>query len=278
MPGKYPYKTYLAQAFYNSYNYGVLILFGGLAVISGIDGLSPFIGWLSLGIGAEITFLYMLSNNPRFQRHIDSQLEEEKELQVFTLRNALWPHIEPGLRDRYLELEQLAARLRGDTVSLSRLKDPLLKENLRKVAILLASFLKLAVAVTRYHNYLAGVDPESIKTGIARLQKELESTTDERVTDIKQKNVDVLQKRAEKVDKARANVEYLEAQMGTIADTMRLVVDQAITLSDPKGMGLQIDNLLQTLQDTELVAAEMDSIEELEQGLDPVIHLPYEKQ
>jgi len=278
MSSKYPYKTYLHEAFHNWYNYGVLTLFGGLALIDGLGNFQHFLGWLFVGAAVEVCFLYMLSTNPRYQRVVDSELEDEKELQVFALRNALWPHIEPPIRDRYLELEQLSARLRGDTVSLSKLKDPLLKENLRKVSVLLASYLKLAMAVTRYHNYLAGVDPARIAADVARLEKELAGATDERVKDVKQKNVDVLKKRAEKIDKAKANVQYLDAQMGTIADTMRLVVDQAITLSDPKGMGVQIDSLLETLQDTDLVAAEMDSLEELEQGLDPVIHLPQQKE
>jgi hypothetical protein len=88
----------------------------------------------------------------------------------------------------------------------------------------------------------------------------------------------VLKKRAEKVEKAKANSQYLAAQMETIADTLRLVVDQAITLSDPKGMGVQIDNLLSSLQDTEIVAAEMEGFEEFEQGMDPVVSLPREKQ
>lgn len=239
-----------------------------------------------VGGGLELVYLYMLTLDPRFQRVIDSQLEDQKELQVFALRNQLWPFIEDGLRKRYLELEQLTARLRmdeagnvgGRTLTQRELKDPLLKENMRKVATLLASYLKLGVSVTRYHSYLQNVDSQRIKNDIERLQKELEGTEDERVKDVRQKNVDILQKRLEKIEKARANVKYLEAQMDTIEDTMRLVVDQAITLSDPKGMSTQIDSLLTTLQDTDLIAAEMESFDELEAGLDPVMHLPREKE
>jgi len=81
----------------------------------------------------------------------------------------------------------------------------------------------------------------------------------------------------EKLIKAKANCEYLLAQMETIEDTMKLVIDQAITLSDPKGMGLQIDTLLLNLQETELVAAEMESFTELEQGLSDEI-FPLERE
>jgi len=263
MSTKYPFKVYLSQAFHNWYNYGTLILFGGMALID----IRHFIWYLMICAGVELAILYNVSNNPRFQRWVDSVLEDEREMQVFGLRNQLWPYIAQDIRSRYLELEQLSARLRGDVKSFSKLKDPMLKENIRKVSVLLASYLKLGVAVTRYRHYLGGVNFEQIHKDMERLQKELERS-DERVREIKQKNIDILTKRAEKVEKAQANVQYLEAQMEAIADTMRLVVDQAITLSDPKGMGVQIDSLLTTLHDTELIAAEMESIEEIEGGYD----------
>ncbi|MCC7479742.1 hypothetical protein IT575_14975 [bacterium] len=287
MSGKYPFKVYLSKAFHNVYNYIGMGLFAGLFLIeSASNGLGHGLGWLMVGGGLELVYLYMLTLNPRFQRVVDSQLEDQKELQVFALRNQLWPFIEDSIRKRYLELEQLTARLRmdeagnvgGRSMTQRELKDPLLKENMRKVATLLASYLKLGVAVTRYHNYLQHVDPDRIRKDIERLNRELESTEDERVKEVRQKNIDVLQKRLEKIEKARANVKYLEAQTDTIGDTMRLVVDQAITLSDPKGMSTQIDGLLTTLQDTELIAAEMESFEELEAGLDPVVHIARERE
>lgn len=261
MSGKYPFKEYLRQAFHNWYNYGLLILFAGLGLINGNWG------WFLVGAGLEVVLLYNVANDPRFQRWVNSMREDEKEMEVFGLRNALWPHIARDLQARYMDLEQLTARMRGDITSFSKVKDPLIKDNLRKISVLLSSYLKLAVAVTRYRNYLGGVNMSQIDGDIGRLRSEMESA-DDRVKEIKQKNIDILAKRAEKIDKAKANVEYLGAQMETIADTMRLVVDQAITLSDPKGMSTQIDSLLTTLHDTDLIAAEMESLDEIEAGHD----------
>jgi hypothetical protein len=264
MSGKYPFKEYLRQAFHNWYNYGLLILFGGLGLINGN------LGWFLVGAALEIVALYNVAGDRRFQRYVDSVLEDEKELQVFGLRNSLWPYIADDLRAKYMDLEQLSARMRGDVTSFSKIKDPLIKDNIRKISVLLSSYLKLAVAVTRYRNYLDGVNESQIDGDIARLKKEM-GGAEERVQEIKQKNIDILSKRLEKITKAAANVDYLGAQMETIADTMRLVVDQAITLSDPKGMSVQIDSLLTTLQDTDLIAAEMESLDELEAGHDEFV-------
>jgi hypothetical protein len=85
---------------------------------------------------------------------------------------------------------------------------------------------------------------------------------------VKLKNIEVLQRRLEKIHKARANREYLAAQLQTIEDTLRLAVDQAITLSDPQGAGVQVETLLQNLQDSEQLASELDSLLDLDLGLD----------
>jgi predicted RNase H-like nuclease (RuvC/YqgF family) len=175
--------------------------------------------------------------------------------------------ISDDLQQSYEELAAMAARLQADDIETLSKRDPFFIENKRKVVVLLASYLKLAVAVTRYRGYLNSVDEEAIKVDIERLTGELESAS-EKIQKVKKKNISVLAERLDKVEKAKANSEYLGAQMETIEDTMSLVVDQAITLSDPKGMGTQIDNLLLNLKETELIAAEMESFSELEEGLD----------
>jgi hypothetical protein len=189
----------------------------------------------------------------------------------------LWPRIEEALRERYGELARLTARLESEAATELRKRDPYYIENKRKIAVLLANYLKIAVAVTRYKSYLAGVDQDAIVANIERLESEV-AEADERVQKVKQKNIDVLRKRLDKLVKAKANSEYLIAQMETIEDTMQLVVDQAITLTDPKGMGTQIDNLLFNLQETELIAAEMETFTELEQAYDDVIELPRQRE
>jgi hypothetical protein len=267
MDPKNSFPTYMKHAFQNWYNYGGMILFGGLTLIF----QEP--AWLFIGSGLELGYLFMLSTNPRFQRLVDAELEEAKSLKVEELARALFPHIDQDLRTRYGELDSMAARLRTESLPSGAYARDLLKENQRKLAVLLASYLKIAVAVTRYRHYLGGINPDSIKRDVTRLEKEIESAGD-RIKEVKAKNLEILKKRLDKIDKAKVNSEYLAAQMEAIEDTMRLVVDQAVTLTDPKGMGTQIDNLLQTLQDTELIAAEMEPYAEFEAGYSEELDLP----
>jgi hypothetical protein len=257
---KNSFGTYVSRAFNDWYNYAGLLLFGGLSVIFGDPGPAMF------GAGLELAYLYFMATNPRFIRKVDSEIEDAKQLNINLLRDRLWEHIDPTLQAKYYELENMTLRLRTEHEGLGDRADAMQQDNYRKIIMLLASYLKIARAVTRYGNYLSEVDPEGIRRDIGKLEQQLEGS-DERVLSVRKKNIDVLQKRLEKIEKAGANWSYLIAQMEAIEDTMRLVVDQAITLSDPKGTGLQIDNLLTTLQETELLNTEMEYYDELEQGM-----------
>jgi len=258
--GKQPFLEYVKRAFHNPYNYGCLMLAGGLTI------LDWNIGWFAIGAALEGVYLYYLSTNPRFQRMVDAELEDQALVNVSKLKQSLWDFIDPSLRKRYQDIESLASRLQGDMQNFGQVKDPIIKENVRKVATLMSSFLKLCVAITRYRSYLGNVNPADLEKDIKRLEAESKQA-DERVALVKATNIDVLQKRLDKLTKARANCEYLAAQLETIEDSMRLAVDQAVTLTDPKGMSTQIDSLLYTLNDAELIAQEMESFEELEAGL-----------
>ncbi len=270
MASNNPFSTYLKRAFHNQYNYVGLVFFSGMWLIDGV-------GWGLMGAGLEILFLWMMASNPRFMRHVDSIVEDEKALNYEALRDKLWNQIDLEQRDNYRSLEQQAIRITDEEIPRSLQNDPFFKENRRKIATLLANYLRMCVAVTRYNRYLGSADPQQITENITRLEAEIADAS-ERVVGIKRKNIEILQKRLDKLEKAKSNLEYLQAQMETIEDTMHLVVDQMTTQSDPKGSSMQIDNLLFNLQETELIAQEMESVLELEDGLDDVFNLPRERE
>jgi hypothetical protein len=270
MSSRNPFSAYIRRAFHEQYNYIALALFAGLTLFFGV-------GWFMMGVGLELLYLWMMASNPRFMRHVDSIVEDEKALNYEALRDRLWSQIDLEQRDNYRRLEQQAIRISDEEIPRSLLDDPFFQENRRKIATLLANYLRMTVAVTRYTRYLASADADKISENIERLENEIESAS-ERVVGIKKKNIDILKKRLEKLEKAQSNLEFLKAQMETIEDTMHLVVDQMTTQSDPKGSSMQIDNLLFNLQETELIAQEMESVMELEDGLDESFNLPRERE
>lgn len=256
--------AYVGAAFSNWYNYTGLVA----GTVLAIAFREP--GWLLLTAGLELAYLYFMATNPRFQRHINSLHGAERELDVESIRAQLWEYVPSEYQRQYSELTALVSRLSAPGVTAAQKRDPYFKDNQSKAAILLANFLRIAVAMGRYAQYAGSAEPQQIEADIKRLITEADQA-EPRIQQIKVKNIEILRKRLEKIVRAKANQEYLAAQLEAIEDTLKLVVDQAITLSDPKGIGQQVDNLLQNLQDTDLLSAEMDSYLELTDSADDLL-------
>lgn len=261
---------YIKRAFNVWGNY----VFLGLGVLAG-----AFIHWgiFLVLAGLELGYLYFRVSDQRYRRHVDSRLLEERVTDVEEFRSKLWPLLSDDARQGYQELSVLADKLDAADITATQKRDPYFKENQRKVKVLLINYLQMGAAVARYRDYLERTNPQQIEQEIAELEGELEGATT-RVRSVKQKNIEILQKRRDKVERAEANYDYLRAQMDTIADTMELVVDQAITLSDPKGTGVQIDNLLNNLQTTDELATEMAAYEELQEGWSGYLSIPEDRE
>ncbi|MCB1217878.1 hypothetical protein KDL44_10820 [bacterium] len=267
MKAKQSSLRYVKHAFCNWWNYSALLLPVALSLISD----NP--AWLLIGAGLEIGYLYMQAGNPRYRRMVDSLFDDAREHDATGVRESVWQYLSDEHRRVYAGLEHEAARLEDDDVGTAQRRDPYYQDNRRKVQRLLISYLQLARAVSRYAQYIDGADEQRIRRDIERLQDEI-GKAEERVREVKLKNVDVLGRRLAKLQKAHANLDYLSAQLETIEDTLHLVVEQAITLSDPRGSSMQIDNLLGNLEETEMLAAEMDAYLELQDGLtDEVIDI-----
>ena len=261
MDGQNSLVTYIKHAFQTYANYGLLLVICLLAVVT----RQP--GWLAIGAGLELAYLGTLTFNPRFQRLVDSQVGDAAQLNIEPLKARLLPVIAPEMRQRFTTLEQLTAQILGGNVVPALKRDPYFQDNQRKVATLLVSFLRIAFALTRYAQYLSTNDPQKVQADIDRLEGEA-MTADERTQAVKMQNIDILKQRLDKIKRAAANREYLSAQLQTIEDTLQLVVDQAVTLSDPKGAGLQVETLLQNLKDSEQISGEMDSMLDMDLGQD----------
>ncbi len=253
--------VYLGHAFSNWYNYAGLLA----AVALSLALREP--GWLMIAGGLEVVYLYMLAFNPRYRRLVDSIFGDKQVLDVEAVRTQLWPDVQEVYRQRFAALSGTLARLHGSDISITQQRDPYYQDNQHKISVLLVNFLRIAVAIGRYDNYAAQDNAQTVTDGIKRLIAEADQA-DERVKQIKLKNIEILRQRLDKMTRAKANREYLEAQLQAIEDTLKLVVDQTLTLSDPKGIGMQVDNLLLNLKDTEMISGEMDSYLELTEGLD----------
>src|SRR6266566_852400 len=112
-PREYQEINYVKEAFNLQYNWIALAGAGLFAIVSG--SLLPII----LAGGAELMYLAVVSQNPRFQRLVRSwkvgKALEERQVQFAELLNSL----SPEAKGRYFKLAQVCGSVRANFAQLS---------------------------------------------------------------------------------------------------------------------------------------------------------------
>jgi hypothetical protein len=100
----------------------------------------------------------------------------------------------------------------------------------------------------------------------------MQKMTDPQVKALAQKNVDVLMKRQTTIKEIENFLARARGQMNLIENSVRLLRDQALTMTSPNQLGEQLDDLLtgvdaiqQSAKDTEAIySSRMDPISPIE--------------
>ena len=71
-----------------------------------------------------------------------------------------------------------------------------------------------------------------------------------------------------RVMKAHEQMAVIRGQLKNVETTMKLLLDTAMTVADPKRVGKDIDTVLQNIRDSEVLSADMAQLSDLEQGRD----------
>jgi hypothetical protein len=77
-----------------------------------------------------------------------------------------------------------------------------------------------------------------------------------------------LQNRLKRYEKALKRIDLIKAQCKNVEATMKLIVDQAMTAHDPKRVGRDIDVVLNNIEESEILTAELSAYDDLEAELD----------
>ena len=245
--------NFVKEAFKLQYNWIALAgacLFG---VLSG--SLLPII----LAGGAELMYLAVVSQNPRFQRLVRSwklgEALQERQVQFAELINSLVPEA----KARYLKLAQVCGSVRANFAQLSSTSKMFLQQVDTRLDGLLHAYARLLLASSQQQQYLKGTDPNEIKREIASLQRDMNSDPP-KVQDINKKRIEILNKRVEKYQKICENQEVVNAQCSAVEDVLHLVRDQSVTMRDPQQVTDQLDNLVRDIEQTEQTVQQVEAI------------------
>jgi hypothetical protein len=249
-------RPYLKMAFSNPYN---LSLLGG-ALAASVLTLNPV---LALGaLGAEAIWLLHGPDNPTLRKLLwDPRFEKIREALEEQDREQRMAGLEPDQRER---VEHLVARQKEINQLASQnpsFTGDLLRGELIKTRKLVDSFLEMALTCSRYENYLAGIDLNSLESDCERWRARAAATSGtQQERDIAGKNLAVILKRIDKLHDIKNYLGVAKGQLDLIENSFQLIADQIVTMQSPAELSGQLDDLLDGVESIRQTAVDTEKI------------------
>ncbi len=244
------------EAFLLPYNLAfLLVALVAAFAMGGVTFASNVI--LLLTASAELTYLGIMPRHPRFQRLIRSQ--KAAELAKGPSQREVFNGLSRQAQRRYGRLRQLEKEIQTNYERLTMGSQGLVQSHVRKLDVLLTSFLNLLYMRERYDEAMQATTQSEITAQIAALKADMEDDA-ERVRAVKERRLRILENRLGRVGKGRENTEIIEAQLDTIEDVTRYVHEQSLTLRNPEDVTLQLDMLLSEVEHTEASVKQIEDV------------------
>lgn len=249
---KLPAGRYLKAALLHPASVTILAVGTGLSVLGG--GEAP----LLLAGGLDLVWAGYAVGDARFRRAVDARAGARELKERRRRTEALLAELAPNQREHFANLRALAERIDANYQRLPG-SAPVLADSRQKLEALLQAFLRLLVSWNDHRRYLGATDRREIERDLAALRTDLaRETGGEAVREIKQKRVEILEKRLDRFRFAEENREAIAHQLASIEDVLRLVHEGSITLRDPAAITRQLDALTVEVEATEATVREMD--------------------
>jgi hypothetical protein len=252
---------YLRMAFANPYNLSLLIASIAVATIVqepilALTALSVEALWLVFGPGSKL-----------LQRFLwDPAIERARREMEGKARAALLAGLNPDERRRVDKLVERQETIRSLAARNPSFTGDLLRNELSKTNRLVDAFVEMALNCARYEQYLASIDPSELERDRdAYSDAARRGEPDDQRTQIARKNLDIVNKRLDRMAEIRRYLSVARGQLDLIENSFQLIADQIMTMQSPKELSGQLDELLdgveairETVLDTERILGPMD--------------------
>ena len=215
-------------------------------------------GFWAIGAGLELAYLFVLSNNKRFQNAVDAQAAYGgQEQSAEKLRRQLAQLIPPE-RAKYEALERRCQQiLQQQQAAPDALRD--LQSQGEGLGRLLWIYLRLLLSRQAFRTLLAEAEDagrrgsrEALERQLERLQRQLEDPPPE-PDDLRrsiESQIQILQQRLDTQREAREKLEFLDAELARVEQQVELIREQAVLTADPAAVSHRIDQIAATLGGT----------------------------
>ena len=247
-----PSRNLYKEAFINQYN---LILLG-FAGAASLVTLSPIP--LLAAAGLELLYIGFVAETDLFQRYVDRKylaLDMEEARAQMEERLKL---LDSDQRRRYERITKLIeeTKQRFDTQG-AGLGDPMID----KLQVLNERFLWMMETANSYQRYLNDVDQPDLLNSLADVELAIEQTNGRVQASLKERR-DILKKRLNRLERVMENHIVVNNQIATVEDIMRLIYESSMSMTDPRGISQQVDDLLVDLESTEETLSELDRVDD----------------
>jgi len=241
--------SYLKAAF-NARPFGMFVApnWVGLAAF-GILGLANPGFWL-IGAGAELTYLFGLATNRRFQRAIDSRQRSGTDREWRERQDALIARLSDTDQARYVAF---AARCRT-ILDLFQQHDPsgasveAQGENLGRLTWVYLRLLLARRAMSRVLKEPTLGETTELESRLAQLRHQLgDPVLSDELRKSLSSQAEILEQRVTQRREGREKLDFLEAEIMRIQEQVELLREQAALSADAEGLSARLDEITGSL-------------------------------
>ncbi|MBI5240420.1 MAG: hypothetical protein HY926_08095 [Elusimicrobia bacterium] len=216
-------------------------------------------GFLFLAGAAELAYLWALVSNPRFRRAVDSQSSALRRFFDAKEKDRLLLRLPGEERDRYLQLAAIRQRVYESWQSRDAVAQGLLQPSVDKLDYLLDTFLRAQITLSAMQEHLMDSDKSKLERQIRAIDADIKRGLPDKLRDAKTRSLGIFTQRLARLNKLENDLEVLRTQLDNIEQTIKLVSDQSISLSDPQQVAGQIDGAVAEVGEAERSLNEVES-------------------
>ncbi len=236
------------EAFFSQYNIILLAFAVIAAVLTG--SFLPIVA----AVGLEVLYLAFVPETQIFKRLVDQKYLEIDKEEIDNQYEKRMSLLQWGQRERY---ESLAGLIQDTKANLNKHGDGLGDSMVGKLRTLEERFLWMMETANSYDHYLGNVDHDTLQRDLHHVQSSI-STASGVVKKTLEERHHILKKRLERLEKVYENRTVLTTQISTVEDIMRLIFESSLSMTDPRGVSKQVDDLLIDVESTEETVNELD--------------------
>jgi len=251
--------NYTKEAFLHPWNLTFLIVSMLITFLVGMMIVPewPFSAALILVSAMELIYLGNMPRQERFRRAIRSKRAAEHAKPPS--QKELFHSLTRQNQRRYARLKKLEKEIAANYRKLSYASQGMLDSHMSKINGLLDSYLNLLYQKERYEFSSKASTESEVVTAMEKLRLDMEDDPP-RVKAVKARRLRILEQRLDRSKNGQENLEIIKAQLETIEDVTKYILEQSLTLRNPEEITFQLDTLLSEVEETQASVVEMQEV------------------